>query len=117
MKVSATFWQGEFLGDEETAEAAYSASAALRFVHERFPDGAEKPVLLLGMSGGAMILPTVYSFDPSLYDAAVMIAGGGNFLKINAQSNYANWIDAIDLDTDPDEPRIQKPEQMGSRPG
>ena len=97
--------------DTRTAEAAYAASSATRFVHERYPDDAEKPVVLLGMSGGAMILPTVYSFDPWLYSGGVLIAGGGNFLEINIRSNYAQWIDAIDLDADPSEPEIQKPEK------
>jgi len=97
--------------DTRTAEAAYSASGAVRFVHERFPGDAEKPVVLLGMSGGAMILPSVYSFDPSLYSAGVMIAGGGNFLEINTRSNYAKWIDALDIDADPSDTEIQTPEK------
>jgi len=58
-----------------------------------------------------MILPTVYSFDPSLYSGGVLIAGGGNFLEINIRSNYAKWIDAIDLDADPSEPEIQELEK------
>lgn len=95
--------------DTRTAEAAYASSSALRFVHERFPENAQKPAVLLGMSGGAMILPSVYSFDPSLYSAGVMVAGGGNFLEINTRSNYAKWIDALDIDADLEEPEIQKP--------
>tara|TARA_R110000868_G_scaffold226872_1_gene479679 strand:- start:191718 stop:193055 length:1338 start_codon:yes stop_codon:yes gene_type:complete len=97
--------------DTRTAEAAYASSAAMHFVHEKYPDDAEKPVVLLGMSGGAMILPTVYAFDPSLYSGGVLIAGGGNFLEINIRSNYAKWIDAIDLDADPSEPEIQELEK------
>ncbi len=93
--------------DTRTAEAAYAASAALRHVHHEFAEHADKPVALLGMSGGAMILPTVYRFDPELYDAGVMIAGGGNFLEINARSNYKKWIDAVDLDADPTDAEIQ----------
>lgn len=96
--------------DTRTAEAAYAASSALKHVHEQFPDNADKPVVLLGMSGGAMILPTVYMYDQDLYDAGIMIAGGGNFLEINTRSNYAKWIDAIDLDADPSDPEIQRPE-------
>jgi predicted esterase len=93
--------------DTRTAEAAYAASASLRHVHEQFGEHADKPVVLFGMSGGAMILPTVYSFDPDLYDAGVMIAGGGNFLEINTRSNYKKWIDAVDLDADPSDAEIQ----------
>ncbi len=94
--------------DTRTAEAAYAASSALRYVHTQYPNESKKPVVLLGMSGGAMILPTVYQYDPILYDAGVLIAGGGNFLEINVRSNYAGWIDAIDLDADPSDPEIQK---------
>jgi len=101
--------------DTRSAEAAYAASSSMRFVHERFPDNASKPVVLLGMSGGAMILPTVYSFDPELYSAGVLIAGGGNFLEINVRSNYAKWIDAIDLDADPSDPEIQELEDSQLR--
>ena len=97
--------------DTRTAEAAYASSSAMRFVHEKYPSDSKKPVVLLGMSGGAMILPTVYSFDPSLYSGGVLIAGGGNFLEINIRSNYAKWIDAIDLDADPSEPEIQELEK------
>jgi len=97
--------------DTRAAEGAYAASAAVRFVHDRFPDNAGRPVVLMGMSGGAMILPSVYAFDPSLYSAAVLIAGGGNFLEINVRSNYAKWIDAMDIDADPSDAEIQKPEK------
>jgi fermentation-respiration switch protein FrsA (DUF1100 family) len=55
------------------------------------------------MSGGAMVLPTVYAYAPDRYDAAVLIAGGLNFLRISALSNYADWIDAIVLDWDPED--------------
>lgn len=97
--------------DTRTAEAAYAASSALRYVHAQFPDDQSKPVVLLGMSGGAMILPTVYHFDPELYDAGILIAGGGNFLEINVRSNYSAWIDAIDLDADPSDPEVQELEK------
>ena len=97
--------------DTRAAEAAYAASASVRFVHDRYPGDADKPVVLLGMSGGAMVLPTVYAFEPSLYSAGVLIAGGGNFLEINIRSNYSKWIDSIDLDGDPSDPEIQEPER------
>jgi dienelactone hydrolase len=101
--------------DTRTAEAAYAASAALRHVHQEFGEHAEKPVALLGMSGGAMILPSVYSFDPDMYDAGVIIAGGGNFLEINTRSNYKKWIDAVDLDADPSDTEIQELEDRQLR--
>jgi len=90
--------------DQRTAECAYAADAGLDHVFARRPALAEKPVVLVGMSGGAMVLPTVYAYAPERYDAAVLIAGGLNFLKISALSNYADWIDAIVLDWDPSDP-------------
>lgn len=88
--------------DQRTAECAFAADAALDHVFARRPSLRDKPVVLVGMSGGAMVLPTVYAYAPERYDAAVLIAGGANFLKISVQSNYAEWIDAIVLDWEPD---------------
>ena len=89
--------------DQRTAECAYAADAGLTHVLARRPHLADKPVVLVGMSGGAMVLPTVYAYAPERYDAAVLIAGGLNFLRISALSNYADWIDAIVLDWDPED--------------
>lgn len=89
--------------DQRTAECAYACDAALTHAiasHEAIRD---KPVVLVGMSGGAMVLPTVYAYAPQRYKAAVLIAGGENFLKISALSNYADWIDAVVLDWAPDD--------------
>ncbi len=90
--------------DQRTAECAYAADAAIRHFHAARPAMKDKPVVLLGMSGGAMVLPTVYAYAPDNYDAAVLIAGGADFLTISATSNYAEWIDAIALDWAPDDP-------------
>ncbi len=90
--------------DQRTAECAYAADAALDRVFAQRPGLADKPVALVGMSGGAMVLPSVYAYAPDRYNAAVLIAGGVNFLRISALSNYADWIDAVVLDWDPDDP-------------
>lgn len=95
--------------DERTAECAYAADAALNYLFSRRKPLADKPVVLVGMSGGAMVLPSVYSYAPERYHAAVLIAGGVNFLKISAMSNYAEWIDAITLDWAPDQPGTGRP--------
>lgn len=89
--------------DERTAETAYAVDAGLTHALVRRPSLAGKPVTLIGMSGGAMVLPSVYAYAPERYDAAVLIAGGVNFLRISALSNYADWIDAIVLDWDADD--------------
>ncbi|MEQ8769591.1 MAG: alpha/beta hydrolase [Phycisphaerales bacterium] len=93
---------------DRAAECAYAASAAVQHAHTLRPELADKPTVLLGMSGGAIALPTVFAYDPDAYDASVLIAGGVNFLGINLASNYASFIDAVhaqwgDLD-DPRDP-------------
>jgi len=93
--------------DSRTAECAYAVDAALGFVGARRARDLDAPVVLMGMSGGAMALPTVFAYAPERYDAAVLIAGGGNFLEISARSNYTKWIDAIEFDADPIEEGVQ----------
>lgn len=80
---------------DRAAECAYAAEAAVGHAHAKRPALAGKPTVLVGMSGGAIALSTVHAWNPGLYDAAVVIAGGVNFLRINLESNYADFIDAI----------------------
>ncbi len=90
------------MNDERVAEGAYSTKAAVEYVHTQRPTLKDKPTVLIGMSGGAIMLPTVYAYAPDLYDASVLIAGGANNLRIAIESNYKSWIDAITFDFDPD---------------
>lgn len=96
--------------DQRIAETAYAVAAALdhSFAQNRALD--DHPVVLLGMSGGAMALPSVYAHDPDRYDAAVLIAGGANFLRIMIESNYRDWIDAVLVDFDPLSDDLGEPE-------
>ncbi|MEX0876631.1 MAG: alpha/beta hydrolase, partial [Phycisphaerales bacterium] len=89
---------------DRIAECAYATDAAMDHVIAARPGLADKPTVLVGMSGGAMALPTVYAYRPDRYDSAVLIAGGANFLRIMIESNYRDWIDAIILDFDPSSP-------------
>lgn len=84
--------------DDRAAEVAYSVEGAIEHVHTLRPALRDLRHVLLGMSGGAMALPAVHARTPDLYDAAVLIAGGSNFLRINMLSNYADWIDSVELD-------------------
>lgn len=86
------------LNDDRVAEGAYATKAALEYVHGLRPELADKPVVLVGMSGGAMMLPTVYAYSPDSYHGAVLIAGGADFLSIAIESNYKKWIDALVFD-------------------
>lgn len=96
--------------DQRVAECAYATDAALNHVFEQREDIQAKPIVLLGMSGGAMALPSVFAYTPERYDAAILIAGGANFLKIMIESNYKSWIDAILVDFDPSSDRLGQPE-------
>lgn len=95
--------------DQRIAECAYATEAALDYVIGKRDALEDKPVVLVGMSGGAMALPGVYAYDPERYDAAVLIAGGANFLRIMIDSNYRDWIDAIMIDFDPSSDSLGQP--------
>ncbi len=94
------------MNDERVAEGAYATKAALDYLYTKRPNLVDKPTALVGMSGGAMMLPTVYAYAPDHYDAAVLIAGGADFLTIAIKSNYKSWIDAITFDFDPDSSKM-----------
>jgi alpha-beta hydrolase superfamily lysophospholipase len=95
--------------DQRVAECAYATHAALDHVFAQRASLEDHPVVLVGMSGGAMALPSVYAQNPERYDAAVLIAGGANFLRIMIESNYSDWIDAILIDFDPMEDDLGSP--------
>ncbi len=84
--------------DQRVSEGAYATKAALDHVLSKREILTDKPVILVGMSGGAMMLPTVYAYAPDSYDASVLIAGGADFLTIAVESNYKSWIDALVFD-------------------
>ncbi len=98
--------------DQRAADCAYATKAALDHVLAAKPELADHPVALMGMSGGAMVLPTVYAYSPDSYDAGVLIAGGANSLLITAMSNYRAMIDAVRFDFDP---RTEKLDEDGTR--
>lgn len=83
---------------QRAAETAYAVQAGVRHVHKLRPELKPERHVLIGMSGGAISSPTIYALEPDQFDAVVFIAGGANFLLINDESNYAGWIEAIDLD-------------------
>ena len=96
------------MNDDRVAEGAYATKAAVEYLPTKRPVLADKPTVLVGMSGGAMMLPTIYAYSPRLYSGAVLIAGGADFLRISIESNYKTWIDAITFDFDPDIEKVGK---------
>ncbi len=80
---------------DRAAECAYAVQSAFVYSFERRPDLAKRPRIALGMSGGAMTLPTVVARDASAYSAAVIIAGGADFFQIAQESNYRFMVDSL----------------------
>ncbi|MBY0309118.1 MAG: alpha/beta hydrolase [Phycisphaerales bacterium] len=80
---------------DRAAEAAYAVEAAVLYAKQERPVLIGKPRVVVGMSGGAMLLPIVLAREPGAYAGAVSIAGGVDYLKILTTSNYADWIDAV----------------------
>ena len=81
--------------NDRTAECAYAAEAAWRQVESRHPGAAALPRLVIGMSGGALTIPTVVAREPHKYRAATLIGGGGDFWLINERSNYRTNVDSV----------------------
>jgi hypothetical protein len=86
------------------AECAYASRAAFDHLLRQRPHLASLPRVAIGMSGGAMTLPTVVALEPEKYAAAVMIAGGADFFTMNIQSNYQQMINAVQIDWKPGPP-------------
>src|SRR5204863_60272 len=74
------------------AECAYAAQAGCNFALSSRPALARLPRIAIGMSGGAMILPTIVAREPNRYAAAILIAGGADFFQISDLSNYKYLI-------------------------
>ncbi len=84
------------LGDR-VAECAYAIEDAVERIARERPETAGLTRIALGMSGGAMVLPTVVAKNPEPYAAAVLIAGGVDFCRVAVESNYAPWIEAVTI--------------------
>jgi alpha-beta hydrolase superfamily lysophospholipase len=80
---------------DRAAECAYAVEEVVEALAEQRPRLAGMPRVALGMSGGAMVLPTVVARNADAYCGAVLIAGGADYLHIAMDSNYASWIDAL----------------------
>ncbi len=81
--------------NDRLGECAYAVQSAWQYVHEQRAPTAHLPHAVIGISGGAISLPTVVAREPSRYNAAVLIGGGADFWLINERSNYQTMIDAV----------------------
>ncbi|CAN5869907.1 hypothetical protein BH11PLA1_BH11PLA1_15290 [soil metagenome] len=82
------------------AECAYAVEGAMKYLAQERPGAAAAPTCLLGMSGGAITLPTVLARAPERFQSAVAIAGGSDYLRITLDSNYTEMINAAHVDLD-----------------
>ena len=81
--------------DNRAAECAYAVDAAVKHLAELDPTATDLPKILIGMSGTAITLPTVWAYAPGAYSAAVIVAGGADSFRIARLSSYDEWIDAV----------------------
>lgn len=78
------------LVDDLLAEPAYAAEATLEYLDQTRPDLAGKPLVLLGMSAGALMMPTVAARISDRVSAMVLVGGGANLLDISQRSELTD---------------------------
>jgi fermentation-respiration switch protein FrsA (DUF1100 family) len=92
-------WGGVIAGvlGSRAAECAYAIEETMPRLIAQRPGLDGLPRLAFGLSGGAMVLPTVVARNPEAYAGAVLVAGGADFLSVVLDSNYTEWIDAVQV--------------------
>jgi len=80
---------------DRAAETAYAVQAAMMYVRQQRPEVRSMPAVLMGMSGGGVVLPTVLARDPGRFCGAVVVAGGADSLRLAWKSSYREMIDAV----------------------
>lgn len=90
-------WGGVIAGvlGGRAAECAFAVEETIGLLVKERPGLVDAPRLAFGLSGGAMVLPTVVARNPGAYQGAVLIAGGADFLGVVLDSSYTEWIDAV----------------------
>lgn len=83
---------------DRAAECAYAVEAAIAHLLVRRPELEGKPIAAVGMSAGAMTMPTIIARDPARFKAAVLVAGGADFMSITLRSNFSAGVRALQLD-------------------
>lgn len=87
--------------DDLVAEPAYAAEAALEFMAEERPEIPQSPLVMVGCSAGALAAPAVVARLGERVDAAVLVGGGANLLKLSQTSDLTDggirvqWSDQI----------------------
>jgi len=92
---------------QRVAECAYAVEAAFDHVLKRRPDLAGLPRVAVGMSGGAITLPTVVAREPDKYTAAVLVAGAADLWLTSSRSVYDSMmVHALDVTWEGGEPDL-----------
>lgn len=84
--------QAQSLADEmqnRLSEVAYSVQAAFARVEQSHPELAGLPRVGVGMSGGALTMPTVIAREAPRYAGCVMIGGGADAFMMTLKSSYS----------------------------
>ncbi len=76
--------------DRRLAEWAYAAEAMFEYLDDRGGATPSKPAVLVGCSLGAIAAPTIVARLPDRFEAAVLIGGGANVLKITQRSSLTD---------------------------
>ncbi|MBX3387565.1 MAG: alpha/beta fold hydrolase [Phycisphaeraceae bacterium] len=76
--------------DDQLAEPAYAVEAALAYLRQQRPDIPSRPAVVMGFSAGALFAPAVVARNHGQIDAAVLVGGGANLLRISQTSDLTN---------------------------
>ncbi|MFN7019805.1 MAG: alpha/beta hydrolase family protein [Phycisphaerales bacterium] len=87
--------------DDLVAEPAYAAEAALAYLARERPSIPQSPLVMVGCSAGALAAPAVVARLSGRFDAAVLVGGGANLLKLSQMSDLTDggirliWTDPM----------------------
>lgn len=76
--------------DTTAAGNAYVVEALLEYLRVRRPDLPQRPLVVLGMSAGALASPAVVARVRDRVDAMVLIGGGANLFRISQTSTLTD---------------------------
>lgn len=80
--------------DQKIALHAYAAEAMLSSIDRMYPQLADRPVVVMGFSAGAIVAPTVaarlHEMFPGRTLLLVMVGGGGDLLTISRESDLTD---------------------------
>ena len=71
--------------------AAGAADATLAILAEELPSVAGKPLVLIGLSAGALYAPGLAATLPQPPDATVLVTGGASVLRVLHGTSLATW--------------------------